>query len=108
MAGTKAGGLKAAATTKKKYGKGFYAEIGRKGGQNGHTGGFAANPELAKEAGRKGSRKYAQWLGTTGGEKMSLYYSKTEIERELKREENIERIANALERIADSLEEKEG
>ena len=38
---------------------------------------------------------------------MSLYYSKHEIEQELKREENIERIANALERIADSLEEKE-
>ena len=56
MAGTKAGGQKAAATTKKKYGKGFYAEIGRKGGQNGHTGGFAANPELAKEAGRKGGK----------------------------------------------------
>lgn len=33
MAGTKAGGQKAAATTKKKYGKGFYAEIGRKGGK---------------------------------------------------------------------------
>lgn len=56
MAGTKEGGRKAAATTKKKYGKGFYAEIGRKGGQNGHTGGFAANPELAKEAGRKGGK----------------------------------------------------
>lgn len=38
---------------------------------------------------------------------MSLYYSKLEIERELKREENIGRIADALERIADSLEEKE-
>lgn len=56
MAGTKAGGQKAAATIKKKYGKDFYAEIGRKGGQNGHTGGFAANPELAKEAGRKGGK----------------------------------------------------
>lgn len=54
MAGTKAGGKKAAATNKEKYGSEFYANIGRKGGQNGHTGGFAANPELAKEAGRKG------------------------------------------------------
>lgn len=54
MAGTKAGGIKAAATNKEKYGSEFYANIGRKGGQNGHTGGFAANPELAKEAGRKG------------------------------------------------------
>lgn len=54
VAGTKAGGKKAAATNKEKYGSEFYANIGRKGGQNGHTGGFAANPELAKEAGRKG------------------------------------------------------
>ncbi|MBR2587134.1 hypothetical protein IKE71_02035 [Candidatus Saccharibacteria bacterium] len=56
MAGTKAGGLKAAATNKAKYGKAFYANIGRKGGQNGHTGGFAANPALAKIAGAKGGR----------------------------------------------------
>lgn len=57
MAGTKAGGLKAAATNKAKYGEGFYARIGRMGGQNGHTGGFAANPALAKLAGAKGGRK---------------------------------------------------
>ena len=56
MAGTKAGGRKAASTNKTKYGKDFYAEIGRKGGKNGHTGGFAANPELAKIAGAKGGR----------------------------------------------------
>lgn len=56
MAGTKAGGLKAAATNKAKYGNEFYAKIGRVGGQNGHTGGFAANPELAKIAGAKGGK----------------------------------------------------
>lgn len=56
MPGTKAGGLKAAATNLKKYGKDFYRDIGRKGGQNGHTGGFFANPELAKIAGAKGGR----------------------------------------------------
>ena len=56
MAGTKAGGQKAAATNKAQYGKDFYAEIGRKGGRNGHTGGFAANPALAKIAGAKGGR----------------------------------------------------
>ena len=33
MAGTKAGGMKAAATNKAKYGKEFYARIGKKGGQ---------------------------------------------------------------------------
>lgn len=57
MAGTKAGGLKAAATNKAKYGQGFYARIGKLGGQNGHTGGFAANPALARVAGAKGGRK---------------------------------------------------
>lgn len=57
MAGTKAGGRKAAATNKEKYGDNFYANIGRKGGKNGHTGGFAANPELAKRAGSIGGKK---------------------------------------------------
>lgn len=52
--GTKLGGLKAARTNKKLYGDGFYKDIGRKGGQNGHTGGFASNRELAKLAGAKG------------------------------------------------------
>lgn len=56
MAGTKAGGIKAAATNKEKYGSEFYANIGRKGGQNGHTGGFAANPQLASIAGSIGGK----------------------------------------------------
>lgn len=56
MAGTKAGGQKAAATNKAKYGKDFYARIGKTGGKLGHTGGFFANRELAREAGRRGGR----------------------------------------------------
>lgn len=56
MAGTKAGGLKAAATNKTKHGSDFYAKIGAKGGKLGRTGGFAANPELARIAGAKGGR----------------------------------------------------
>ncbi|HIA91486.1 TPA: hypothetical protein EYO12_00020 [Candidatus Saccharibacteria bacterium] len=56
MAGTKAGGAKAALTNKKRYGKDFYASIGAKGGRNGNTGGFAANRELARKAGAKGGR----------------------------------------------------
>lgn len=57
MAGTKEGGRKAAQTNKKLYGKSFYAMIGRRGGKNGHTGGFAANPELARRAGAIGGKK---------------------------------------------------
>lgn len=56
MPGTKAGGLKAARANLERYGNDFYARIGAKGGQNGHTGGFASNPALAKIAGRKGGR----------------------------------------------------
>lgn len=56
MAGNRKGGLKAAATNKAKYGKDFYANIGRKGGQLGRTGGFFANRELAKIAGAKGGK----------------------------------------------------
>ena len=57
MAGTPLGGAKAAATNKSKYGRDFYARIGAMGGQAGHTGGFYANRELARIAGRKGGLK---------------------------------------------------
>jgi hypothetical protein len=56
MAGTKKGGVAAASTNKKKYGSDFYAKIGAMGGKKGRTGGFFANRELAREAGRKGGR----------------------------------------------------
>ena len=56
MLGTKAGGTKAAKTNLEKHGADFYKRIGKKGGQNGHTGGFAANPALARVAGAKGGR----------------------------------------------------
>lgn len=56
MVGTKAGGMKAAATNKKEHGEDFYKRIGKIGGQNGHTGGFAYNPALAQVAGAKGGR----------------------------------------------------
>lgn len=54
MSGTVAGGQLAAIQNKKRHGKDFYARIGAMGGRKGHTGGFAANRELAREAGRKG------------------------------------------------------
>lgn len=56
MSGTKAGGLKARNKILEKHGKDFYSMIGQIGGRNGHTGGFAANPELARIAGQKGGR----------------------------------------------------
>ena len=55
MAGTKEGGLKAAAANLKRE-PGFYKRIGSIGGKRGTTGGFAANPELARIAGAKGGR----------------------------------------------------
>ena len=57
MSGTKEGGRKAAETNRKKYGEDFYIRNGRKGGKNGHTGGFFANRELARIAGAIGGRK---------------------------------------------------
>ena len=54
MAGTKAGGMKARQTNLERYGDDFYKKVGSKGGQAGHTGGFAANPELARIAGARG------------------------------------------------------
>lgn len=41
MAGSKIGGIKAAKTNKERHGEDFYARIGRRGGKNGVTGGFA-------------------------------------------------------------------
>ena len=55
MAGNREGGLKAAAKNKARD-PDFYAKIGRKGGKAGHTGGFAANRELASIAGKIGGR----------------------------------------------------
>lgn len=55
MAGTKQGGQKAAAKNLARN-PNHYRDIGRIGGRNGHTGGFAANPALASIAGAKGGR----------------------------------------------------
>ena len=54
MAGTVKGGKRAAQTNISKYGNDFYARIGAMGGRQGHTGGFYANRDLARKAGRKG------------------------------------------------------
>ena len=67
MSGTKAGGAKAARTNIEKYGKDFYKNMGRKGGQNGHTGGFYANPELKRIAGAIGGLRSSR-KGIKNGE----------------------------------------
>lgn len=65
MAGTTAGGRKAAAKNKALYGSDFYASIGAKGGKLGRSGGFASDKkgtdgltgrERARLAGSKGGR----------------------------------------------------
>lgn len=56
MAGTRPGGMKAAATNKMRYGAQFYETIGRMGGRKSRGGGFAKNPELARVAGQKGGK----------------------------------------------------
>lgn len=65
MAGTKEGGIKARNTNRERHGSDWYARIGRIGGTNGHTGGFASEvkgedgltgPERARIAGAKGGR----------------------------------------------------
>lgn len=55
MSGTRAGGLKAKVTNLQRD-PDFYKKIGKIGGQNGHTGGFASNRALASVAGAKGGR----------------------------------------------------
>lgn len=63
MAGTEAGAAKAQKTIKQKKGKKFLVERARKAGQKGAADGvvkgYATNPELAREAGRKGA--LARW-----------------------------------------------
>lgn len=59
MAGSKAGGLKAAATNKRLYGEDFYSRQGRKGGAGKHRPGSVSgfrDRELASRAGAKGGK----------------------------------------------------
>jgi len=58
LSGTVAGGKKASATNKMKYGENFHVLIGRKGGLAGNpaTKGFASNRELARKAGSMGGK----------------------------------------------------
>lgn len=64
MAGTKAGGLKAARTNKLRHGDDFYSRIGKKGGHLGTTGGFASKKKDAN--GMTGAER-ASFYGAVGG-----------------------------------------
>lgn len=83
MAGTKEGGLKAAATNKKKYGKNYYAQLGARGGRS-HCGGFNSDKvgkdgltgwERAKVAGKTGGLKSTR-LGVKNGQGKKREYVK--------------------------------
>lgn len=64
MVGTKAGGMKAAKTNLLRHGQDFYRNIGKKGGQNGHIGGF--NSEKVGKDGLTGFER-AKIVGAKGG-----------------------------------------
>lgn len=64
MVGTREGGKKAALTNMRKYGNEFYRQNGRKGGLNGHTGGFAS--EKIGSDGLTGAQR-ARLVGAKGG-----------------------------------------
>ena len=61
MAGTIEGGRNARETNIRRYGPGFYARIGARGGHNGHTGGFAwmkeHDPKRLSSLGSRGGRR---------------------------------------------------
>lgn len=67
MSGNKVGGAKAVATIYERHGRNFFAEIGRKGGKNGHTGGFAS--DLMCDCGYDdgNTHHYRQCAGAKGG-----------------------------------------
>lgn len=94
MAGTKLGGLKAARTNKKLYGDSFYKNIGRQGGQKGHTGGFAANRELARLAGAKGGSISRRGKSNNTRELLAKNHKK--IKEMLAQNYSVKRIAQAV------------
>lgn len=85
MAQTKAGTIKTHKKIVELYGEDFYAKVGRKGGQNGTTGGFAKDRDLARRAGRLGGLKSTR-AGIKNGEGKS--------ERSLKKYKKINVVAS--------------
>lgn len=67
MGQTKAGAIKARQKIIELYGEDFYSHIGKKGGSNGTTGGFAHSRDLARRAGKIGGLKSTR-AGIKNGE----------------------------------------
>ena len=94
ISGTKIGGAKAREANYTRYGKDFYRKIGRIGGMRGNTGGFAANPQLAREAGKKGGMKSRRGPNSL---------TKTEIEPQAAKIEKLYYAGNSIPQIAKQL-----
>lgn len=60
-------GSKVRKTIEERYGKDYWRKIGSKGGKATGMKGFALNPELARMAGKKGSKKSTR-AGIKNGE----------------------------------------
>lgn len=86
MSGTKAGGSKARETNLRLHGEDFYRRIGKKGGENGNTGGFAS--DVVGADGLTG-RQRAILAGAIGG-----HLSKRGPAKKLNLEEAIKEVRN--------------
>lgn len=88
MSGTKAGGQKAAKTNMERHGKDYYARMGSKGGSAPHFSprGFAANPKLAREAGKIGGL-ISRRTGVANGEGKTKPKAKKPVKKETVKEE---------------------
>lgn len=53
----------------------FYSDLGRIGGRNSHTGGFAYNPELAVTAGTKGGYRSKRGYKFVKETELFLHYT---------------------------------
>lgn len=82
--GTKEGAKKAVVSIKEKYGEDFFQKIGRKGGQNGHTGGFAYDHELAVRAGAIGGKKSRRGAAKNKRAKIAVECLDAEQEEDIK------------------------
>lgn len=115
MAGNRDGGRKAAATNMAKHGPDFYRNIGRKGGTNGHDGGFASKglgkdgltgPERAKiygSVGGKVSRRGCKGLELTEEDRQKIAAARHEASiKAVKR--GIDMLTERLSRLQDGEE----